>query len=164
MGYSFSRVTNWCRHQDFVAASAVLCLAVFCAPLLAFGPWLQQLTFGLLQSDATTIYKSVYGDAIIVFPPLSEFLLMGVHLPFSAMALFISGVALRSTNLRAILARSSVATFLALFFFDLATAAQTGQLSAQFLSENFAADVIGGVLMGLACSAAIGTGELLRLT
>ncbi|MGY5796172.1 hypothetical protein [Rheinheimera faecalis] len=149
------KVTNWWIKPDFTAAVATISLALFLAPMLAFGPWLQQLIFGVLQSDATTIYNSVYGNAIVKFPSLSDFLLIGFELPYWAMSLLISAVALQSNNLRVILTRFIVVSFLILFCWDLIIAVQTDEFSTHFIIENLIADFIGSILLGLIYTAVI---------
>lgn len=149
------KVTIWWIKQDFTAAVATICLALFLAPMLAFGPWLQQMTFGVLKSDATTIYNSVYGNAIIKFPSLSDFLLIGFELPYCAMSLLISAVVLQSNKPRVILTRFIVVSFLILFGWDLIIAAQTDEFSSHFIIENLIADFIGSILLGLTYTAVI---------
>jgi hypothetical protein len=149
------KVTNWWIKQDLTAAVATICLALFVAPMLAFGPWLQQLTFGVLQSDATTIYNSVYGNTIIKFPSISDFLLIGFELPYWAMSLLISAVALQSNNLRVILTRFIVISFLTLCCWDLIIAVQTGEFSTHFVIENLIANFIGSILLGIIFTAVI---------
>jgi len=150
-----NKITNWWIKQDLTSALATICLTLFVAPMLAFGPLLQQLIFGVLQSDAMTIYNSVYGNTIIEFPSLSDFLLIGFELPYWAMSLLISAVALQSNNLRVILTRFIVVSFLTMFCWDLIIGVQTGEFSTHFIIENLIADVIGSILLGIIYTAVI---------
>lgn len=138
----------------------ILCLAVFLAPLLAYGPYLQFYVFSILKSDAITIYESVYGDGIVKYPSWLEFLYRGMEPTYAILAVLIASISLRSSSSRMILTRSIISSAILLTIVDIYHGTTSNKISVEYILENTVSNGIGGVLIGFLCIFAISVGEI----
>ena len=123
---------------------------------------MQQTLSGLLSSDASTVYGSAYDDQVVTFLTLGEWLLLGTHWLYLAIAVPAFAVAVRSESFSQFVSRMAVVCFILLSMTDILFLIIDGSLSLSAALTNGAFNFAGCVFLILVLSAIFWTYEVMR--
>lgn len=135
------------RGLTLFRVASFLTLAIFLCALYAIGPDVQQVAASLLKSSTPGIYRSLYGNGVITFPSLLDWLQEKDYWYYMIASVLTVAVVWRHTTVRRMALATYITTTLMLIAIDAAFAAYFGSLLSLSMLANVLFDIIGGILM-----------------
>lgn len=126
--------------------TAWACVFVCALLLLALGPSFQQHVLALLTSPNSSLYQSVYKDALIKFPSFGEWLVAVNYPLYSIGAAALTWCVFRSKSMRGALALMSVTLIVFLNVLDFTVNWWVGNLNYAYWVECFVGNLVGAPL------------------
>ncbi|MHC8382326.1 hypothetical protein [Pseudomonas sp. LB3P14] len=119
----------------------------FCALLiLTLGPSFQQHGLALLTSPSSSLYQSVYKDALIRFPSFKEWILGNDYLLYSIGAAALTLCIYKSRSMRGAIILTSVTSFAFMTLLDLGSFIWYETFTGSQLFESVSSNIIGAPL------------------
>lgn len=136
---TYSRTWRWREHITTWLGFAFI---------LSTGPQIQTYLFGLLNSDASSIYAAVHRQELIQFPTLGNWVKFAFEWNIVTIALIVTVAALRSSEPVAVAWTTACAVTVAWLANDLYIAFTSDSINQKWVVENIVGNAIGGVFTG----------------
>lgn len=128
-------------------AAVFFVFAIFLCALYIIGPDIQKIVASLLRSGVPGIYRSSYGNGVVTFPSLQEWLQDREYWYYAIASLLTAAIVWRHATMRRMTFAAYITTVSVLIGIDAVLCIYQGTLFSSLMFANIVFDAIGGILM-----------------